>query len=172
MNLYYPGDDLFTPFQRRRGLPIGNLTSQFFANLYLNGLGHFCMEVLRAKGYLRYVDDFALFHDDRERQPRTGDSSGFLHGDGGGGCSRMVESKADPMNQGSDTLTPGDRPIRGNGKDPVHYGERIATKFNWILGSIGAIVLAVSSFLGALWETICKILDGLKSLSSMTPPST
>ena len=67
VNLYYPGDHLFTPFQRRRGLPIGNLTSQFFANLYLNGLDHFCKEVLRAKGYLRYVDDFALFHDEREQ---------------------------------------------------------------------------------------------------------
>ena len=67
VNLYYPGDHLFTPFERRRGLPIGNLTSQFFSNLYLNGLDHFCKEVLRAKGYLRYVDDFALFHDDRIR---------------------------------------------------------------------------------------------------------
>ena len=67
VNLYYPGDELFTPFQRRRGLPIGNLTSQFFANLYLNGLDHFCKEVLRVKGYLRYVDDFALFHDSREQ---------------------------------------------------------------------------------------------------------
>ena len=65
VHLYYPGDDLFTPYERRRGLPIGNLTSQFFANLYLNGLDHFCKEVLGAKGYLRYVDDFALFHDDR-----------------------------------------------------------------------------------------------------------
>ena len=62
--LHYPGDDLFTPLERRRGLPIGNLTSQFFANLYLDGLDHFCKEVLRAKGYVRYVDDFALFHDD------------------------------------------------------------------------------------------------------------
>ena len=61
---YYPGDDLFTPFERRRGLPIGNLTSQFFANLYLDGLDHFCKEVLRAKGYVRYVDDIALFHDE------------------------------------------------------------------------------------------------------------
>ncbi len=67
VNLYYPGDNLFTPFERRRGLPIGNLASQFFAKLYLNGLDHFCKEVLRAKGYLRYVDDFALFHDDRGR---------------------------------------------------------------------------------------------------------
>ncbi len=63
--VYYPGDGLFTPWERRRGLPIGNLTSQFFANVHLDGLDHFCKEVLRAKGYLRYVDDFALFHDDR-----------------------------------------------------------------------------------------------------------
>ena len=52
VNCYYPGDDLFTPYGRRRGLPIGNLTSQFFANVYLDGLDHFCKEVLRAKGYL------------------------------------------------------------------------------------------------------------------------
>jgi retron-type reverse transcriptase len=58
--LFFPGDDLFTPHQRRRGLPIGNLTSQFFANVYLNPLDHFVKEVLRAP-YLRYVDDFALF---------------------------------------------------------------------------------------------------------------
>lgn len=58
---YYPGDDLFTPFERRRGLPIGNLTSQLFANIHLDGLDHFVKEVLRAPGYyLRYVDDFAL----------------------------------------------------------------------------------------------------------------
>ena len=63
VNLYFDGDDLFVPFQRRRGLPIGNLTSQFFANLYLDGFDHFVTEVLRAP-YLRYVDDFALFHND------------------------------------------------------------------------------------------------------------
>jgi RNA-directed DNA polymerase len=63
VNLHYPGDDLFTPFARRRGLPIGNLTSQFFANVYLDRLDHFVTEVLQAP-YLRYVDDFALFHDD------------------------------------------------------------------------------------------------------------
>ena len=63
VNLHYPGDDLLTPLTRRRGLPIGNLTSQFFANVFLDGLDHFVAEVLRAP-YLRYVDDFALFHDD------------------------------------------------------------------------------------------------------------
>ena len=60
VHLYYPGDDLFTPYERRRGLPIGNLTSQFFANIYLDRFDHFVTEVLRAP-YLRYVDDFALF---------------------------------------------------------------------------------------------------------------
>jgi retron-type reverse transcriptase len=62
---YFPGDGLLTPIERRRGLPIGNLTSQFFANIYLNGLDHFVKEQLRASKYLRYVDDFALFADDR-----------------------------------------------------------------------------------------------------------
>lgn len=59
----YPGDDLLTLAQRKRGLPIGNLTSQLFGNIYLDALDHFVKEVLRAP-YVRYVDDFALFHDD------------------------------------------------------------------------------------------------------------
>ncbi len=54
---YFPRDELFTPFIRRKGLPIGNLTSQFFANVYLNPLDHFVKENLRCQGYLRYVDD-------------------------------------------------------------------------------------------------------------------
>jgi retron-type reverse transcriptase len=63
---YFPGDDLFTPTERRRGLPIGNLTSQFFANIYLNGFDHFIKEELGASCYVRYVDDFALFGDDKD----------------------------------------------------------------------------------------------------------
>ncbi|UKO99516.1 RNA-directed DNA polymerase [Nostoc sp. UHCC 0870] len=63
---YFPNDDLLTPLERRRGLPIGNLTSQFFANVYLNGLDHFVKQQLKASKYLRYVDDFALFSDDYE----------------------------------------------------------------------------------------------------------
>jgi len=66
VDLHYPGDDLLAPLTRRRGLPIGNLSSQFFGNLYLDGMDHFCREVLSARGYVRYVDDFALFHDDPE----------------------------------------------------------------------------------------------------------
>jgi retron-type reverse transcriptase len=61
---YFPGDDLLTPVQRRRGLPIGNLTSQFFANVYLNSFDHSVKEQLNVVKYIRYVDDFALFSDD------------------------------------------------------------------------------------------------------------
>jgi hypothetical protein len=46
-----------------RGLPIGNLTSQFFANVYLNELDQFVKHELRAKYYYRYVDDFVIFND-------------------------------------------------------------------------------------------------------------
>ena len=62
---YYTGDDLFSPLTRRKGLPIGNLTSQFFANLYLNPLDHFAKEELHCGGYVRYVDDFVLFADSK-----------------------------------------------------------------------------------------------------------
>lgn len=62
---YFPGDDLLTPLERRKGLPIGNLTSQFFANLYLSSFDHYVKEQLRVSKYLRYVDDMAAFSDDR-----------------------------------------------------------------------------------------------------------
>lgn len=48
-----------------RGLPIGNLTSQYFANLYLGQLDHLLKDHRRVKGYLRYMDDFVLFGDDK-----------------------------------------------------------------------------------------------------------
>jgi len=63
VEMLFPGDDLLTQLARRRGLPVGNLTSQLFGNVYLDPLDHFVKEVLRAP-YVRYVDDFALFHDD------------------------------------------------------------------------------------------------------------
>ncbi len=59
-----PGDGLFE-ILRPRGIPIGNLTSQFFANLYLDGLDHFVQESLQWSGYLRYMDDMLLFGDDK-----------------------------------------------------------------------------------------------------------
>jgi RNA-directed DNA polymerase len=60
VELFFENDDLLSVAARRRGLPIGNLTSQLFANVYLNGLDHYVKEILRVK-YVRYVDDFVLF---------------------------------------------------------------------------------------------------------------
>ncbi len=64
--VYFTGDDLLSAL-RPRGLPIGNLTSQFCANVYLNELDQFVKRELRCQGYLRYMDDFLLFADDKRQ---------------------------------------------------------------------------------------------------------
>lgn len=50
---------------KEKGMPLGNLTSQFFANVYLNCLDYFVKHVLKAKYYIRYVDDFIILNDDK-----------------------------------------------------------------------------------------------------------
>ena len=69
---YFPQDDpstgsgqgLFAAL-RPRGLPIGNLTSQFWANVYLHELDKYVKHELHCRAYLRYMDDFILFADDK-----------------------------------------------------------------------------------------------------------
>lgn len=63
---YFPGDDLLTPLERRKGIPIGNLTSQILANLYLNEMDHFIKQSLKTVPYLRYVDDFVLLSNNKK----------------------------------------------------------------------------------------------------------
>lgn len=63
---YFPGDDLFATL-RPRGLPIGNLTSQFWSNVYMNPFDWFIKRELRCRAYLRYVDDFVLFSNDKSQ---------------------------------------------------------------------------------------------------------
>jgi len=70
---YFDGDDPSTgsgqglfAANRPRGLPIGNLTSQFWANVYLNEFDHFVKRGLKCPAYVRYVDDFLLFSNDKE----------------------------------------------------------------------------------------------------------
>ncbi len=50
---------------RIRGLPLGNLTSQFFANLYLNELDQYVKHKLKVRRYVRYMDDMLFFADDK-----------------------------------------------------------------------------------------------------------
>ncbi len=49
------------------GLPLGNLTSQLFANIYMNEFDRFMKHQLKVRHYLRYADDFAIFSEDRVR---------------------------------------------------------------------------------------------------------
>jgi len=48
-------------------MPLGNLTSQFFANVYLNELDYFVKHKLKAKYYIRYVDDFVILYQSKEQ---------------------------------------------------------------------------------------------------------
>lgn len=61
----YASDDLVDLATRRVGLPLGNLTSQFLGNVYLNDLDHFVKHQLRISAYLRYVDDIILLGDSK-----------------------------------------------------------------------------------------------------------
>ena len=54
------------PAEPGRGLPIGNLTSQWWGNVYLDAMDHLAMRELKLGGYQRYVDDVAYFGDDRD----------------------------------------------------------------------------------------------------------
>ena len=53
--------------KKTKGMPLGNLTSQFFANLYLNEFDQFVKHKLKAKYYIRYVDDFVILHESKEK---------------------------------------------------------------------------------------------------------
>ena len=75
---YYQGDELLTPCFRRHGLPIGNLTSQLYANVYLSDIDHILAKRFGGRRYLRYVDDFALFSDDKGELESARDALGVL----------------------------------------------------------------------------------------------
>ncbi len=99
---WFPGDDLLARF-RPRGLPIGNLTSQFWANIYLDRLDHFAKRHLKCRAYLRYVDDFLLFSDDKGQLHRWKEEvKAFL------GCLRLTlhdrKSVVFPVSEGIDFL--------------------------------------------------------------------
>jgi RNA-directed DNA polymerase len=61
-----PSHKKLTNHSADNGLPIGNLSSQFFANVYLNALDQFIKHEIKAKYYIRYVDDFVILHESAE----------------------------------------------------------------------------------------------------------
>ena len=52
--------------EKNKGIPIGNLTSQLFSNIYLNELDQFVKKELKVKYYVRYADDFIILHQNRK----------------------------------------------------------------------------------------------------------
>jgi hypothetical protein len=65
--MWFADDPLLAPTERAKGLPIGNLTSQFFANVLLNELDQFVHAKIQPREYVRYADDFLLFDADRDK---------------------------------------------------------------------------------------------------------
>lgn len=63
---FFPKDDLFSSL-RKKGLPIGNLTSQLFGNYYLSRFDHFIKDDLGCQHYIRYVDDFVVLDNDKAK---------------------------------------------------------------------------------------------------------
>ena len=61
-------DSIFASFEKEKGngLPLGNVTSQLFANIYLNELDQYMKHMLKVKYYFRYSDDFVIVHHDRK----------------------------------------------------------------------------------------------------------
>ncbi len=64
---HFPGDDLFAPLLRPHGLPIGNLTSQIWANAVLTPVDHLLGSGLGLGSFVRYCDDVLVYAEDRSR---------------------------------------------------------------------------------------------------------
>ena len=65
-NLLWLLNNIVRSIPGEKNVPIGNLTSQWFGNLYMNELDKFVKHTLKVKCYLRYCDDFALFSNDKK----------------------------------------------------------------------------------------------------------
>jgi hypothetical protein len=102
------------------GMPIGNLTSQLFANLYLNRVDHWIKGELRVPAYLRYVDDLVLLADDK----------GVLHE----ACSRIAERLA-PLGL---ALREDRRHARRTSEKIALFGYQVSRTRRWLGAGNGA----------------------------------
>lgn len=67
LKIFFDIIDSYHSEDKQRGLPIGNLTSQYFANYYLSDFDHWCKECLKVGEYIRYMDDFLVFCNDKSQ---------------------------------------------------------------------------------------------------------
>jgi retron-type reverse transcriptase len=110
------------------GLPIGNLSSQFFANVYLDGLDQMIMRHLGMQHYVRYVDDMVLVHSDPKELLRAADA---IRDHLGAIGLKLAEHKTSvaPADRGVDFVGQVIRPHRTIGRAKTHRAamHRIAT---------------------------------------------
>ena len=66
LNVLWLLEDIIYSIDGGKNIPIGNFTSQWLGNLYLNELDMYVKHELKIKNYIRYNDDFCLFHNDKE----------------------------------------------------------------------------------------------------------
>jgi len=85
-----------------KNVPIGNYTSQWMGNLYLNELDYFVKHTLRVKDYVRYCDDFCLFHDDKKYLARLSDEIETFLADSL--ALKLSKNSVFPITQGVDFL--------------------------------------------------------------------
>jgi retron-type reverse transcriptase len=95
-------DDIVDSFPGEINTPIGNLTSQWLGNLYMNELDQYVKHVLKIKKYIRYCDDFLAFHDDKQLLKDVGERmQEFVQVNL---CLRLSKREVFPVSQGVDFL--------------------------------------------------------------------
>lgn len=147
---YYPQDT---------GLPIGNLTSQLFGNIYLNDFDHFIKKELKMKYYGRYVDDMIFLHNDKQHlQSIIPLVSNFLI--------RDFKLKIHPNKIVLNNITKG-IPFLGQIIKPqrIYVGNRTKNNFYQAIKEINKAMAVVPEF---SWKQLCDIRATLNSYLGCT----
>ncbi len=121
-----------------RGLPIGNLTSQFFANVYMNELDQFAKHKLKHKYYYRYVDDVVILHESKDVLNETFDLMSQFIGEHLSLEFHPHKKRIGLLSQGVDFVGFIHKPYRryvrtrtlNKMKSTVHLWKRKTTKYN------------------------------------------
>lgn len=151
-----------SPGQMKRGMPIGNLTSQIFANIYLNELDRFVKHTVKPQAYVRYGDDFILIVKDKEDlQKKREEVIAFIN-----------DQLSLEINKKHDIILPVKRGLHYLGVEIFPHGRRLK-KRNWKRAQERLTLLNFASYRGLVQKHDCdkkklyfdwKILEHLNSL--------
>lgn len=97
------------------GIPIGNVTSQVFANIYLNEFDRYVQHILKPRGYIRYGDDFIIFANDRKTLIHLRDAAVYF----------LNHELGLSIHKYHDILMPVKRGLKFLGMELFPYGQRL-----------------------------------------------